>query len=194
MDIDLTINKRQSTRSFKNKNVSWKSVLEAIDSALQGPFAGNQNHLKFLIVEDSKTIKDIAKQCSQNWIEESSLVLVVCSDDTHLENLYGERGRVYSRQQAGAAIQTILLRLTSLGLDSCWVGAYTDELIKQQLKIPQQIQIEAIIPIGYASPNSPKKPVKKDLSTTIYWEKWKQDKRPTVFAEPKHKHLQLEDV
>ena len=113
-------------------------------------------------------------------------MIVVCSDDTHLEDLYGERGRIYSRQQAGAAIQTLLLALTDLGISSCWVGAYTDEFVKQKLKIPQHINIEAIIPVGYEKkmPGDEKKK-KKELESVLYWEEWKNSRRATLFEESK---------
>lgn len=183
MNIDALAKKRKSVRSFKSKKVSWKQILDAIDTALQGPFAGNHNNLNFLIIESKETIKQVASFCDQSWVVEASSLVLVLSDDTHLENIYGERGRVYSRQQAGAAIQTMLLKLTEIGLGSCWVGAYTDELIKQKLKIPQHIQIEAIIPVGYSNDKEGKKP-KRSLETVLSWEKWGQNRRPTKHEEP----------
>lgn len=182
MDIDTVIKNRSSCRSFKKKSVSFKKILDAIDSANQGPFSGNHNHLKYLIIENPETIKKISKESQQSWISKSQLLIVVCSDDTNLENLYGERGRVYSRQQAGAAISTLLLKLTDLKIDSCWVGSYSDEIIKQLLEIPQHIQIEAIIPTGY-SDTKIEKQKKKPLEDSLFWELWNKDKRPTILQE-----------
>lgn len=186
MEFDKVVRKRKSVNHFSVKKVSWKDILEAIDAANQGPFAGNHNNLNYLIVEEPGTIKDLAKCCEQSWISSSNILIVVCSDDSHLEDLYGERGRIYSRQQAGAAIQTLLLKLTDLGISSCWVGAYTDEFIKQKLKIPQHIQIEAIIPVGYEKkmPGDEKKK-KKELEDVLYWEEWKNSRRPALFEESK---------
>ncbi|MBI5804248.1 nitroreductase family protein [Candidatus Pacearchaeota archaeon] len=176
MEFDFVVKKRNSTRSFKNKKASWKDILEAIDAANQGPFAGNQNDLKFLIVEGKEAIKDIAEICEQDWIKDAGIIVLICSDEKNLENMYGERGRVYSRQQAGAAIQTMLLKLTEMGLDSCWVGAYSDVSLKEKLKIPSHIQIEAAIPIGYAKEHEKKKS-KNKLEHSLYWEFWGEDKR-----------------
>ncbi|MBU0466448.1 MAG: nitroreductase family protein [Nanoarchaeota archaeon] len=182
MELAHVVRKRKSVRSFKNKKPSWKDILEAIDLTLQGPFAGNHNHLRFLIVENMGLIKEIAKLCEQNWIKEAKMLIVVCSDDTHLEKVYGERGLVYSRQQAGAAIQTLLLGLTSLGIDSCWVGAYSDELIKEKMNVPQHVQIEAIVPVGFEQGRE-KKAEKKPLERSLYWEKWGQDRKKGLFEE-----------
>ncbi|MAG37935.1 hypothetical protein CMI45_00915 [Candidatus Pacearchaeota archaeon] len=192
MDIDKVIEKRISIRGFKKKKVPFGKVLDAISSALQGPFAGNFNNLKFLIIESPDTIKQISKNCQQTWISESPLIILVCTDDSHLERIYGERGRVYSRQQAGAAISTLQLKLTDLNIDSCWVGSYSDDLLKQVLEIPQHIQIEAVIPAGYSSKERTK-PKKKELETVLYWETWENDKRPAIFKEtPEEKALRSE--
>ncbi|MDO8508805.1 MAG: nitroreductase family protein [Nanoarchaeota archaeon] len=184
MEFDSVVKKRHSARSFSKRKVSWKFALDAIELANHSPFAGNHNHLKFILIEDSKTISKISKLADQPWIAESSLLILVCSDDTHLENLYGERGRVYSRQQAGSAIQTILLKLADLNLSSCWVGAFSDEIVKESLGIPQHIQIEAILPIGYENKShSGKKPRKKALDNVVFWEKWDNGNRPTLLTE-----------
>ncbi|MCX8159273.1 MAG: nitroreductase family protein [Candidatus Pacearchaeota archaeon] len=183
MKFDEIIENRHSSRSFKDKKVNFEHILEAIDASLKGPFAGNLNNLKFLIIEEEKTIREIAKFSHQEWINEAQAIIVVCSNDIHLENQYGERGRIYSRQQAGAAIVTILFKLTELGINSCWVGAYQDELIKQLLDIPSHIQIEAIIPLGYEK-GIVKKPRKISLENAIRWENFETTKRPTIFKEP----------
>lgn len=186
MDFDNIIDKRHCARSFKDRRASWKDVMLAIDAANQGPFAGNMNHLKFLIIEFPDKIKELAKHSKQTWMAESGILVVVCSDDTHLEKQYGERGRVYSRQQAGAAIMTLILKLTDLGLASCWVGEYNDDMIRQVLGIPQHIQIEAIIPVGYERLEKGKKMKQKKiaLERAIFWEKWEGFRRPSAFEDP----------
>lgn len=184
MEFNTVIQRRKSTRQFKNKTISWKEVLEAIDAAIQGPFAANHNHLKFLIIEDKQKIKKIAEHCEQDWIETAPTVILVCSDDTHLENIFSDRGRIYSRQQSGAAIQTVCLKLTDLGISSCWVGAYQDSIIREILGVPGHIQIEAIIPAGYSA-DSEKKKEKRALDTVLFWEKWGMDRRPTELERQK---------
>lgn len=182
MKFNDLIKERKSIRSFKPKKVAFGDILEAIDAAIQGPFAGNINNLKFLIVENEKTIKTLAKHANQTWINESSALVIVCADETHLVNQYGERGKDYSKQQAGAAINTLLLKLTELGLASCWVGSFSYEIIKEILKIPDHIHIEAIIPVGYEKGKA-KKPRKHELETVLRWENWNTYNRPPFFKE-----------
>lgn len=184
MEFDTLIAKRRSVRSFKRKQASWRDIVEAIDTARNIPLAGNDPTIRFLVTLDEETIEKLADFADQTWINEASIVIVVCSDDSMLEKQYGERGRIYSRQQAGAAIQTLLLKLVDLGLATCWVGAYDDHKIRRLLDIPEKIQIEAIIPIGYEK-LAPSKKYKRSLKGVTFWEKWNQSEIPSFFKEPK---------
>jgi len=184
MDLVNAVEKRRSIRKFKNKRVKWADVLEAIDSALKAPLAGNINSLKFLIITDQETKNDISEYADQAWISESDLIVAVCSDEARLKTTYGERSTAYAKQQTGAAIQNFLLRITDLNLGACWIGAYLEHEIKNLLHIPDHINIEALIPVGY--PDEKPKPVKKEsLENCIYWDKWSIKKRPTVVNDPK---------
>lgn len=189
MDFDKVVEKRRSIRSFKGNVVSWKDVLLAIDSARQSPAAGGDLLLKFIIVEDPHTIDKLAKHADQDWISQASVVAVLVSDDKNLEKLYGDKGRVYSRQQSGAVINTLLLKLVDLGLSGCWVGSYDDNKIKDVLDIPKAKQVEAIIPIGYEKPAAKNmgKTRKKPLENFLYWDKWDRSKRQPIFRESQSK-------
>ena len=190
MEFDEIIRERHSTREFSNKKPDWRDVLMALDATQHVPLANNFNHLKYVIIEDRDVIDKIAGYSQQSWISQVHMLVVVCSEERHLEGLYGERGRVYSRQQSGAAIQTFLLKLTELGLQSCWVGAYDDEKIRNMIRAPPNITIEAIIPIGYE--NKVKfgktRANKRELTRSIYWEVWERGRRAPIFFEaPKNR-------
>lgn len=180
------IEKRRSIRKFKKKEVKWGLVLEAIDAALHAPLAGNINCLKFLVVTGQDTKNALAHHADQDWIADADTIVVVCSEDIQLERMYADRAPTYARQQAGAAIQNFLLRITELGLGACWVGAYLDSAIKRDLRIPENATVEAIIPIGHPA-EKPKAHKKAALENVIMWEHWGQKKRPVHTHDPSTK-------
>lgn len=191
MEFGKAVEKRNSVRSFKDRKIDFRDIMYAVDAANKAPCAGGNYNMKFLIVEDAEKIKMIAKFADQHWIADAPVVVVACSDETHLEHMYGERGRIYCRQQAGAAIENFLLKLVDSGLSACWVGAFSDELIKQALKIPAHINIEALIPIGYEKPGRVKKAHKeRPLENALFWDKWGEHNRPTLFKEAKMEELE----
>ncbi len=181
MKTQEAIESRVSIRDFSNKSVKFDLVLEAIDAANQSPFAGNINNLKFLIIETQPNKNLIAEFAQQYWINEAQWIVIVCSELKNLEDLYQDRAFTYAKQQAGAAIENMLLRITDLGLASCWVGAFADEGIKAHFKIPDSWEIEAIIPIAYPKNKKNKHARKIKLESKIFWEKWGVDKKPRSY-------------
>lgn len=179
MDLDKTIQSRMSVRKFKDKKPNWREIIECIDSARFAPMAGNIFSLRFILVKDKETIQKLADAAQQLFIAKAHYVVVVCSNPSMTMNAYEERGKMYLRQQAGSAIQNFLLKLEEKKLSTCWVGAFVDELVKEALKIPEDIDVEAIFPIGYKFENQ--KPKNKiDLDRIIYFDEYKNKKMKDV--------------
>lgn len=173
MDLDKVIKERHSVRRFKSKKPDWRKIIDAIEAASKAPFAGNIPTVKFILVSAKEKIAELAEAAQQDFVAATEYVVVVCSDNSQIERSYDERGIRYSRQQAGAAIENFFLKLTDLGLATCWVGAFSDETVKNALQIPDNIEVEAIFPIGYEMPPVNKQRKKPDLDNTLYFDVWK---------------------
>lgn len=171
--LDDIIQKRRSIRKFSKKMPSWRDISHAINAARLSPLAGNIPVIRFLVIKDEKTIENLAENCQQDWIKFAKFVAVVCSKDENLVLNYEKRGKKYARQQAGAAIENFLLKIEELGLATCWVGAFYDKGVKRLLKIPDEVEIEGIFPIGYEDSKAKTKQKRKPtLTSMVFWEKW----------------------
>jgi nitroreductase len=171
MDFDKIIETRRSIRKFKLKKPDWRTILECLDSTRFAPMAGNQFSPRFILVDDSDKIKKIAEAAEQDFIEKAHYVVVVCSSKKLTTNAYEERSEKYIKQQAGAAIENFLLKITEAGLATCWIGHFYDEKIKHLLKIPDDVDVEALFPIGYAY-EKPKNKRKIDLDAVMYFNEY----------------------
>ena len=172
MEFDKVVNSRKSVRFFKKtKKVDYRKVIDVLESGLKVPLAGNIYSLRYILVSDKNVIKELADACQQDFIADVDYLIVVCSDKKSLEKSYYDRGIIYSRQQAGASIENMLLKIADLGLASCWVGAFSDLIVKRILKIPENIDVEAILPIGYESGKT-KKLMKPELDNVLFFDSW----------------------
>ncbi len=152
MDVLEAIKGRRSVRAFKSdKNVSEKTVEELIDAARWAPSAGNIQPWEFIVVRKPETKSRLADAAfKQSFIDEAPVVIVVCADENRSSLGYGQRGKtLYCIQDTAAAIQNIHLAAYSLGLGTCWVGAFKEEEAREILKIPQGIRPVALIPVGH---------------------------------------------
>ncbi len=177
MDMDKAIKERKSVRKFSSKKPDWRKIIEAIDMARYSPMAGNLFSLKFILVSEEEKIKKIAQAAQQDSILDAQYVVVVCSNPIKILNAYEEKGEIYLRQQAGAAIQNFWLKLVDLGLSTCWIGHFVEDQVKEILKIPENINVEAIFPIGYESKMSRGKKRKRiNLDAILYFNQYKNKK------------------
>ena len=173
MELDKSIKNRRSVRKFNSKKPDWRDILDCIDNMRYVPMAGDNFTLKFILVDDKEKIEKLAEAAQQDFISQTQYVLVICSNPSRTVNAYGKRGEMYCKQQAGAAIQTFLLKIAEAGLATCWIGHFIDEQVKRELKIPEKIEVEAMLPIGYEFKKPLTRKIKSDLDRALYFNSYK---------------------
>jgi nitroreductase len=171
MDVLDAIKGRRSIRAFRDTDVSERSIKKLIDAARLAPSAGNIQPWEFIIVRKAETKKKLAEAAlDQVFIEESPVVIVVCANETRSSYGYGARGKMlYCIQDTSAAIQNIHLVAYSLGLGTCWIGAFKEEETREILRIPEDIRPVAIIPVGYPA-ETPEPRRVRQVSQIVHYE------------------------
>jgi len=69
------------------------------------------------------------------------------------------------------AIEHMVLHAVALGLGTCWVRWFDDNKVKEILEIPKNIEIIALLPVGYPAEEPPQRP-RFDLQKIVYYEKY----------------------
>jgi len=180
MELDKAINSRKSIRSYKPRKPDWRDILECIDATRQAPMAGGIFSQQFLIINEAKIINKIAEYSSQDFISQAKYVVLFITKPGQTTLNFKARAKKYLPQQAGAAIQTFLLKLTELNLSTCWIGHFNEKQIKLELRIPEENTIEAIFPIGYSNDKPKSHPPKSDLYTLLYFNRWGNKRMKTI--------------
>jgi len=175
MKLQDAIENRKSIRKYKNTTPDWRQIIEAIDTARFAPMAGNIFSLKFILISDLHKIAEIARWSEQDFIAQTQYVVAFVTDSKRTSNAFEEKGETFCKQQAGAAIQNFLLKLTEFKLSTCWIGYFNESEIKKILKIPENCKIEAMFPIGYAN-EKPKAKNNRELDNMLYFDEWKKNR------------------
>lgn len=175
MKVDDAIKSRKSVRNFSDRKPDWRVIIDCIDSMRFAPTAGKNFTMKIILVSDRGKIQKIAKAAEQDFIAKAHYLVVAYSDPTRLSNLFGKRADIYLKQQAGAAIENFLLAIHDRGLATCWVGHFDEDQIKLALKIPNNMEVEAVFPVGYELGKSPKKD-KIELDRILFFDAHKTKK------------------
>lgn len=180
MQLDKAIQSRKSIRKYKSKIPNWRNIIEAIDSAKYAPMAGGIFSLRFILVNDQEKINDMAKWSEQQFITQAKYIVVFVTTPGKTLNSYEKKqGEIFCRQQAGAAIQNFLLKIQEAKLSTCWIGYFNEKEIKRILKIPDNENVEAFFPIGYAN-EKPKSKNIRDLNEYLYFNQWKNKRMAKI--------------
>jgi nitroreductase len=69
------------------------------------------------------------------------------------------------------AVEHMVLSAWSLGYGTCWIGAFTEEDVKDLLDIPQEMTVINLLPIGVPAEN-PEKKSRKPFEEIFHEEKY----------------------
>lgn len=164
---------RRSVRSFDSAPVNDEQIFKIIEAGIMAPSAGNLQDRRFVIVRDrAKKIELAEASLSQMWITKAPVILAVCIRMDIIEERYGKRGvENYAYVDAALCVQNMMVMAHDLGLASCYVGSFSEEEVSRILKIPGDIKIVALIPIGKGL-EKPPAPTRFDIHTVTYTEEY----------------------
>lgn len=181
MDFNKVIKKRASIRDYSDKEVKYDKIIDAIEAANLAPSPGNIPIIRYIIVEDKEKINALADACQQDFIKDAKVLVVFCSTSDKVKLMYEKSADKYIKQHAGAAIENFLLKITEMKLASCWVGAFSEVTVKNILGVPEDVDVEAILPVGYQTKadKTIQKP-KSDLGFLVYFDRYKNKYKKSV--------------
>jgi len=124
-----TILQRTSVRSF-TPIVSNQVSEKLVKLAETAPSAGDLKSYVYEVITNEEIIKKIAKSTDQPWIESASIVIKVKIAPKKVMEKYGDRGYLYSIQDATIFLTYLDLLCVEKGLGTCWVGGFDPKKVK----------------------------------------------------------------
>lgn len=143
MEFDKILDLRKSVRAYLKKNVPRELLVKLVTAASQAPSACNLQLTRYLILDDSKIIKDLADEVSYKFSWAPAYILVLYDSRFTKERRAGATS-------AAMAAQNILLKATEIGFSTCaMTGFGNDNFLKKKLSIPKYLDILLLISVGY---------------------------------------------
>jgi hypothetical protein len=166
------IKERRSIRRFKETPLGTEIIDELLSLAQMAPSAGNLQSRDFVVVTDKITKKKLmAAALDQSFIEQAPVVIAFVANIARASRKYGSRGELYSIQDATASLMTLIIAAQSMGISSCWVGAFDDLAVSEILSLPFNTKPIAIVPLGFAD-EVPVPQERMELSKLVHKETW----------------------
>lgn len=153
--VDVILSRR-SIRQYDDKDIP-KDVLDKIlEAGRQSPSAANRQPYQFVVVTESEIKKELSGLVS-GFLKNAPVVIVGCANPKAL--LTGKWAVI----DTTIALENIVLAAWSLGVGSCWIGAFNEQKVKNAVQIPEKWKVVALISLGYPAEN-PESRKKKEKS------------------------------
>lgn len=168
MDVMEAIIGRRSIRSFLSRPVEEEKLMAVLDAGRQAPSARNLQDWRFVVVKDPATRKSLAEAArNQEFVGQAPVVIVACGTSDYVMTC----GQPAYIMDVTIAVDHMTLVAFSLGIGTCWIGAFYEEKVKQILGIPERVRVVALLPLGYPA-QTPKPTPRKKVDEILAYEKW----------------------
>lgn len=141
---------RRSIRRYQSRPIPKDLARSLIEAAQTAPSAGNLSARRYVLVSNVDMRRLLAAAAyGQEHIESAPLLIVVCADVVASSLRYGDRGSLFAIQDADAATMCLLLAAHDAGLGACWNGAFDDDLVREALRLEDDVLPVAMVSLGW---------------------------------------------
>jgi coenzyme F420-0:L-glutamate ligase / coenzyme F420-1:gamma-L-glutamate ligase len=193
------LRKRRSIRKYQARPVSQELIKEVLEAAGWAPSAHNAQPWRFIVLTDSQVKKRLAEAMSKVWVAdmvkdgvsiepekfkfrvkrfaEAPVLILACLTMEDMKKQADEQRQRCERnlalQSLAASLQNLLLAAHAKGLGACWycAPAFCKETVRKTLKIPFEVDPEALITMGYPS-EKPSAQSRKELCDYCFQDIW----------------------
>ena len=148
MDFLTLAKERYSCRYFSDKKVEQEKNNKILEAARLAPTGRNSQSQRILVLTDETELGKLSGCTSYGW--NAPLVMIICYDKNEcwhrdIDDFDG------GAQDICIVTTHMMLEVTDLGLGSTWVGAFDPFKAREIYNIPENLEVAAILPIGYPS-------------------------------------------
>ena len=198
-DLLDEIKQRRSIRKFEARPVPKEVILEILEAAGWAPSAHNAQPWRFIVLADPSVKRQLAEAMAETWAADMAkdglkiepekvkfrverfatapALILACLTMEGMDKFSDKKRQNCERdlamQSIAAALQNMLLAAHSKGLGACWFCApgFCKETVRKALEIPDEVEPEALIAMGYPA-EQPPVPSKKPLGDYCFKDKW----------------------
>ena len=166
MELRNIARNRISAREFSREEIDLGDLLYALDVARHAPSGANQQPWRFIIVTDPKTKKRIRERCEEaerrfhknppqsirRFLLEKGITWrkPFLTDAYALILVFGRKTAPYWIQSVWLSIGYLILALEEVGLASLTYTPSDTSWVHEELGVPEEYVLQAIIPVGKA--------------------------------------------
>jgi nitroreductase len=171
MDVMEAIHMRRSIRKYLPDPVPEEALATVLEAARLAPTACNNQALKIVVVKDAALREKLIEACKgQKFVGEAPVVLVGCAYEPDAYPKQAGWMNTFAIDTA-IAFDHVTLAATSLGLGTCWIGAFEESAVRDVLGIPVNWRVVCLTPLGTPAEHPDARP-RKALGELVSEDGW----------------------
>jgi nitroreductase len=165
---------RRTIRRFSPEPVGEEALLRLVDAGRMAASAGNRQPWRFVVVRDPDRAEALFHNVA--WLpatgdppegQQPTAYLVILAEVGADEADRQERVR-RAASDCAAAAQNVCLMAHALGLGACWIGSVHRDNCRMLLGIPPELEIYAVIALGFPAESAMAEEVDNSNSVSAY--------------------------
>jgi nitroreductase len=164
--LELT-KKRSAVRTYQDRPVEREKLLQILEAARNAPSACNIQPWHFIVLTEEKIKAEVAKAYPRDWFKNAPVVIVACGD--HSTSWKRADGKDHCDVDLGIVVEHLALAAADLGLGTCWVCAFNAERCHKILDLPDNLEVIALLPLGYPAEATIPEKNRKRLDEIVTW-------------------------
>lgn len=163
--------KRYSVRDYKDIPVEKEKINQVLEAGRVAPSAVNYQPLHFIVITEETVKNKVSQTYARDWFKKAPVIIIVCGD--HAKSWKRKDGKDHCDIDAAIAVDHMTLAATDIGLGTCWVCAFDAQMCHEVLGLPENLEVIAMMPMGYAADNTEPEKKRKSAADIVSWEGYK---------------------
>jgi len=127
-DIIEVIKSRRSIRRYKEEKIPRATVIEILEAGRWAPSSTNNQPWRFVVIDDETIIQQVASESMafgiNLFVRYAPLIIVIYTFATHR----------WVEVDCGICAENMMLEAHSLGVGSCFIGAFNERGVKKYFR------------------------------------------------------------
>lgn len=174
MDFFEAVQKRASYRGkFADQEIPEAHIRKIVEAGIHAPSGYNFQTTRFVIVRDAGLRAQIAALLPTPATKTAPVMLVAVSGEK-INEASGAAHFSFATEDYAAAVENIMLAITSLGYAGVWMDGMTrmddkNKTIAGILRVPENMTVRTIVPFGVPEGEVHQKE-KKSFDERVVWD------------------------
>jgi nitroreductase len=169
MDFVELARSRYACRSYQDRSIEEEKLARVLEAVRLAPSGSNRQPWKFIVVKDQEVKRRLVPACAgQRFIATAPAVIAgvgLMPDRIMSCGIPGDPIDV------AIAMEHLSLAATAEGLATCWIGAFSQDDVREVLGVPDTAWVIELMTLGYPA-DAPRPKNRKPLSEIVAFDRW----------------------